>query len=332
MKLFITLLVLGLNTTFLLAECRPADIAVLDSGIDLAHPDFRGKLASGYYDFADNDSNPQDFQRVTKNVNWGDSFDNWGHGTHVAGIALGLYNNTSSAVANFSCPIRVMPLKIERSQVLYSQWENGDTFSPSGALAALDHAINQPNIKVINQSFGIHDAKYIQGLIYRLENAKRKGIFVVQAAGNDGLDLDSMMDSVVGSTKIKLKLCRGVRCPKRRYSGAQLRRSLVRAYPNLILVANATKNYFAEDSNYGKQSVHLATMGDNIFSTDVGNLAPIQLSGTSMSAPKVSRALALLMAQYPNDNYVATLGRLKGLLRYDDLTVRNRTIWGGYLP
>ena len=52
-------------------------IAIIDTGIDQFHPDLAAKIVLGY-DFANNDSNPQD--------------DN-GHGTHVAGIAAASANN-----------------------------------------------------------------------------------------------------------------------------------------------------------------------------------------------------------------------------------------------
>lgn len=329
MKLLVGLMLLSLNTISLFAECRTADIAVVDSGIDLAHPDFKGRLVGGY-DFGNNDSVPQDDTMAQDEVTKG-YYNYNGHGTHVSGIALGLYGNASTAVANISCPIRVMPLKIHASRCSYSLFNSMDCISGSeAALAAIDHAIKQPNIKVVNMSFGIWEASFAQGLIYKLEAAKAKGIFVVIAAGNDGYDLDSALD-LIGSVG-RVKLCRGRRCPPRRYSASALRKALIRTYPNLILVANASRNFFDVNTNYGKQSVHLAAMGEDIYSTAVGSLAPIQESGTSMSAPKVSRALAMLIAQYPRDNYVATLGRLKGLLRYDNLELKSKTIWGGYLP
>lgn len=329
MKLFFTLLVLGLNTSFLLAECRPANIAVVDSGIDLAHPDFQGRLVEGY-DFGNNDLVPQD-DTMAQDKDTRGYYDYSGHGTHVSGIALGLYGNTPKAVAHLSCPVKVMPLKINSTRCSWSQAEFMDCIAGSeAALAAIDYAIRQPNIRVINMSFGLNDATLIQGLIYKLEAAKARGIFAVLAAGNDYVDLDSELDKIASSGK--LKICRGRRCPPRRYNGGALRKVLIRTYPNLILVANASQNFFDSYSNYGKQSVHLAAMGEDIYSTAVGSLSPIQRSGTSMSAPKVSRALALLTAQYPNDNYLATIRRLKGLLRYDNLDGKNKTVWGGYLP
>jgi thermitase len=70
-------------------------IAIVDSGVDLFHPDISGKLVSGY-DFVNDDSTPQD---------------DYGHGTHVAGIAAARTNN-GTGVAGLSWDAEIMPVKV----------------------------------------------------------------------------------------------------------------------------------------------------------------------------------------------------------------------------
>src|SRR5690606_11211835 len=70
-------------------------IAILDSGLDLNHPEFAGRVVDGY-DFVNNDSDPSD-----------DS----GHGTHAAGIAAAAMDDGNDMVG--VCPeCKVLPVKV----------------------------------------------------------------------------------------------------------------------------------------------------------------------------------------------------------------------------
>ena len=70
-------------------------IAVIDSGVDLSHPDLAYKTLPGY-DFVNKDFEPQD---------------DLGHGTHVAGIAAAASNN-GEGIAGVSWGANIMPLKV----------------------------------------------------------------------------------------------------------------------------------------------------------------------------------------------------------------------------
>lgn len=70
-------------------------IAILDTGIDEAHPDLSTKIVTGW-DFVDNDSNPHDLH---------------GHGTHVAGIAAAATDN-GKGVAGMDWQARIMPVRV----------------------------------------------------------------------------------------------------------------------------------------------------------------------------------------------------------------------------
>ena len=70
-------------------------LAIVDSGIDASHPEFKGRLVPGY-DFVDNDSTPQDL---------------YGHGTHVAGIAAATGNN-GIGVAGIDWQTKIMPVRV----------------------------------------------------------------------------------------------------------------------------------------------------------------------------------------------------------------------------
>ncbi len=90
-------------------------IGIIDTGVDLAHPDLR--LVAGY-DFGDNDSNPQD-----------DSADP-GHGTACSGVAAGIGNN-ALGVTGMAGGCSVMPLKIADSggSLQFTYIENALTYA-----------------------------------------------------------------------------------------------------------------------------------------------------------------------------------------------------------
>jgi thermitase len=81
-------------------------ISVIDTGVDCAHEDLSGKCVAGF-DFVNNDS---------------DAFDDQGHGTHVAGIATAVTNN-SVGVAGVCWLCGIQPVKV-LSQFGSGTWEN----------------------------------------------------------------------------------------------------------------------------------------------------------------------------------------------------------------
>ncbi|HEX7066551.1 MAG TPA: S8 family serine peptidase, partial [Bacillales bacterium] len=132
-------------------------VAVLDTGVDLDHPDLKGHLLPGY-DFVNGDSNPAD--------------DN-GHGTHVAGIISATANN-KTGIAGVAFNTKILPVKIAN--------ENGvivSSRSVSGIYYAIKHGAD-----VINMSYGSIGPN--QAELEALQDAFNKGIVLVAASGNTG--------------------------------------------------------------------------------------------------------------------------------------------------
>jgi len=132
-------------------------IAVIDTGVDYNHTDLAGKVEAGY-NWVDRNNNPMD---------------DHGHGTHVAGTAAALSNN-STGVAGVDWQARIMPLK-----VLDSQGYGYD----SDVAAAIRYAADN-GAKVINMSLGSPDYSYT--LEEACSYAYNKGVTVVAASGNEG--------------------------------------------------------------------------------------------------------------------------------------------------
>lgn len=133
-------------------------VAVIDSGIDLNHPDLVAKLVPGY-DFIDNDLTPNDRN---------------GHGTLVAGIIAARTNN-GVGIAGMSWGARLMPLKVLGS--------NGEGVI-SNIIEAIDWAVDH-GAKIINMSFGNY--QHSQSLKETIARAHSAGVLLVAAAGNDGI-------------------------------------------------------------------------------------------------------------------------------------------------
>ena len=123
-------------------------VAVVDTGIDMDHPYFNGRLSGGRNCF-DGSSFPED---------------DTGHGTHVSGIVVNCTNNLN---------IKVMPIK--------SLNAGGGTLN--SIVSGINYAISQ-RVQVINLSLESpynRQSKYLENAI---NDAVSKGIIVVVAAGN----------------------------------------------------------------------------------------------------------------------------------------------------
>ncbi|MBI2322609.1 MAG: S8 family serine peptidase [Chloroflexi bacterium] len=133
-------------------------IAVVDTGVDLAHPDLVSKIASGGWDFANSDASPQD--------------DN-GHGTHVAGIAAAATDN-GVGIAGVAWQARILPVK-----VLNSSGSGFISDVADGIRWAADHGA-----QIINLSLG--STSDPQSLRDAVAYARGRGALVVAAGGNCG--------------------------------------------------------------------------------------------------------------------------------------------------
>jgi subtilisin family serine protease len=133
-------------------------IAILDTGVDLTHPDLR--LVAGY-DYGDNDSNPSDDSAAA------------GHGTLCAGVAAARADN-SLGVAGAAGGCSVMPLKVADSQ--------GNLYM-SAIQSALHHAADN-GAGVASMSFGFNMASD-PPTDAALQYAHDAGVVLVAAVGNE---------------------------------------------------------------------------------------------------------------------------------------------------
>jgi len=133
-------------------------IAIVDTGVDLLHPDLKAKIKSSGRDFVNNDN---------------DATDDNGHGTMVAGIAAADTNN-NAGIAGVAWNCKILPVKVIDA--------TGNGFYDE-IVAGIRWAVDN-GAAVINMSIGGEDAADI--MREAVKYAHDKGVVVCAAAGNNG--------------------------------------------------------------------------------------------------------------------------------------------------
>lgn len=283
-------------------------VAVLDSGIDLSHPDFAGRLWENPNDSAsdgvDHDNNgcindrygcrfvdltPQNHSQCGYQAAYptstplpgsGAVSDDSGtplrpgaHGTFVSGI-IGATGNNSTGVSGVAWNVRLMTVKV-------LDCGTGAGGAPSGYMSNVVQGIDyarRMGARIINLSLSSNspadDKKFVRDAI---QSAQNDGVIIVAAAGNYGSDPTQ---------------------PGPGYPGAY------NDYPNLVTIGAADQNngmQWSSFSSYGPALDFAAPGGPGIASTgrsDLGvNYFASPNGGTSFATPFVSGMFALMMSR-----------------------------------
>src|ERR1039458_5017492 len=192
------------------------------------------------------------------------------HGTMVAGV-LGAVGNNDKGVVGVAWRVQIMAC------ACFNSFGSGNV---SDVITCLDYARTN-GARIINASWGFTNSLALSNAMISLRNA---GIIVVAACGNSSTNID-LSPTYPASYQLD----------------------------NIITVASTSKNnVLSTFSNYGATNVDLAAPGEQIYSTfpATDSFYFTDSGGTSFSAPYVSGACALLMAQYPADSYQQIISRL----------------------
>ncbi len=260
-------------------------VAVLDSGMDLTHPDLVSNIWTNAGEIAgdglDNDNNSYIDDRhgwnfVASNNNpqpniKGDyDYIAVNHGTIVAGIIAAEKN--ISGVVGIAPQVKIMPLKILDEKGV------GNILVLSQAIKyAVDNGADIINLSLV----GNHLDKVLADAI---SEAYNKGVMIVAASGNEkdaGIDLDASP----------------------RYPVCE-----VDNVNRILGVAALDQNKkLTSFSNYGEQCIDISAPGINFYSTVYYDKSVLDFnqyysggwSGTSVAAPTVTATAALIKMQYP---------------------------------
>ncbi|SDS41741.1 Subtilase family protein [Polaribacter sp. KT25b] len=189
------------------------------------------------------------------------------HGSHVSGIIAAVRNNEigMNGVAN---NVKIMAVRAV---------PDGDEYDKDVALA-IRYAVDN-GAKVLNTSFGKGYSPKKEWVWDAIKYAASKDVLIVNAAGNDGKNIDEELTYPNDSKDLKTEISDNVLT-----IGA--------------MSSNYNENLPASFSNYGKVNVDVFAPGVQIYSTTPGNEYQ-KFSGTSMAAPSTAGVAALVRSYYP---------------------------------
>lgn len=254
-------------------------VAIVDTGVDLGHPDLRENLVSGIsfvnqVEVEDWDNPGQTMLEPFPNKG---PMDDHGHGTHVAGTVAAAMNGIG--VVGAAPNAKIMPVKV----LSHTRSGFGSDVA-AGIVWAVEHGA-----KVINLSLGVYGgSKPVERAV---RYALAKGAVVVAAMGNDREDA---------------------------YLEYGIHPSYPAALPGVIAVgATDDRDQVASFSNAGKW-ISVSAPGVDILSTtptyEVSDPLPYEygsMSGTSMATPYVAGVAALLLSLYPQMTPAQVKARLE---------------------
>lgn len=290
-------------------------VAVIDVGAQITHPDLAGNIwhnpgelsnngldddLNGYVD----DYEGWDFRNGDKDVydpsggTTGDS----AHGTHVAGI-IGALADNNEGIAGIAPESDLMILKGFNSNDTYYSLTAFNT-----VISAIYYAANM-GARVINMSLAFVDIYFTSAQLQTFSNAvlyaKNKGAIVVAAAGNNAAAINgypALLSNVITVGALK----------ESPFGMGPIRDS---SYSNF----GSQLDFMAPGTGI------LSLKQPGTYSAFNGDADYTVLSGTSMAAPHVAGAIALMLANDPTLSFEDVYRRLKysavdlGSSAYDDL-------------
>ncbi|WP_295802439.1 S8 family serine peptidase [uncultured Microbulbifer sp.] len=257
------------------SSAKDVVVAVIDSGIDYSHPDLAANMWTNPGEIPGNniDDDGNGFVDDVHGYDFADKdsdpMDVNSHGTHVAGI-IGAVGDNNTGITGVAWEAKLMAIKIfgDEANVAYT------SDIVQGILYAADMGA-----RISNNSYGATFTDSVAENIFNrpiadaIDYANKAGMLFIAAAGNNGVNSDKSLQVTSPATI---------------------------DHPNVISVAaNTRSDRRASFSNHGETGADISAPGADILSTVPGG-GYDSYSGTSMAAPFVTGAAALVAAEFPD--------------------------------
>ncbi len=248
-------------------------VAVIDSGVEVNHPDLAANIWHNPVEQCGNGIDDDNNGFVDDCVGW-----DFANDDATVEDAVGHGTHVAGIIAaEADNGIGIAGVAYEANLMILKIGDG--TPALSAALAAVAYAIDN-GARVINASWLIDDPAAAPYLDTALAAAEAAGVLVVTGAGNEPIDIDEHPVYPAASP-----------------------------YDNVIAVGSSTPtDEPSAFSGFGSSTFDLFAPGENIISTVPGGYGVY--SGTSMAAPMVSGAAALLWAATPAASYAEVKGAL----------------------
>ena len=257
-------------------------VAVIDTGVLLNHPDLQGQLVAGY-DFIRDATNSADGDGIDSNPD--DPGDGNGssssfHGTHVSGTIAAASDN-SRGVAGIAWDAKIMPLRALGING-GTEYDIEQAMRYAAGLANDSGTVPAQKADIINMSLGGPTTTITTPQVFK--DVRAAGVIIVAAAGNDassGYYFPASLDGVVSVSAVDAA---NELAP---YSN----------YGSTIDITAPGGDMTADINGDGRPDGILSTLGDDSSGTIQFVYGFYQ--GTSMAAPHVAGAAALMKSVYP---------------------------------